>query len=493
MKLNLNIVNKIDKEKVAFFRFKKIKNKYLLTNDVGEFIFLNEKDFIGYVSGRLGLKSKKMSELKQKGFIRNQMDFSRIVELYKSKHAVIPQGPGLHIVVVTLRCNHKCLYCHASAVSDDKTSYDMSQDTARKAVDLIFESPSNYIAIEFQGGEPLLNWPVVKFIIEYARTKNKKIKKELDIRLISNFSLMDDIKLSFLLNNRVGLCSSLDGPEYVHNKNRIYLDGSSHKEVTYWLKKAGKLYKKDFPSSIPAAVTTVTRMSLPHHKEIVDEYVNLGLNNIYLRPLNPFGFAKKTWAGIGYSADEYIKFYLKALDYIIKLNLRGKDIKEVLAGTFLVKILTVTDPNHYDFRSPCGAVIGQIAYDHNGDIYTCDEGRMIARTGDESFRVGTVKSKYKDLISSPVAKSMCVASCTDTLAGCTDCVYKPYCGVCPVYNYSVDGNIFSQMTTNERCKILKAIFDYLFIKMEDEKVLKIFENWLGYFRDRARTSGDVFC
>lgn len=476
----------MNKEKVAYFRFKKIKSRYLLTNEVGDFVFLNKRDFDKYVAGELPEKSKKMVELKEKGFIRTHLDFSRLIEIYKNKHAVITDGPGLHIIVVTLRCNHKCLYCHASAVSDDKISYDMSEDVARRTVDLIFQTPSNYIAIEFQGGEPLLNWPVVKFIIEYARTKNKKEKKELDIRLISNFSLMNDTRISFLLKNKVSLCSSLDGPEYVHNKNRIYLNGSSHKEVVHWLKKAGKLYKKEFPNSIPAAVTTVTRFSLPYYKEIVDEYVDLGLNNIYLRPLNPFGFAQKTWKTIGYSPEEYIKFYIKALDYIIKVNLKGTYIKEALASTLLVKILTAADPNHYDYRSPCGAGIGQIAYNYNGDIYTCDEGRMISQMGDESFRIGSVKDKYKDLIDSPVTKSMCVASCTDSLAGCSDCVYKPYCGVCPVYNYSVGGNIFGQMTTNDRCKILKAIFEHLFIQLEDKKVSQVFESWLGYFKHQKR-------
>lgn len=493
--MSLKNNKKIDNQKVAFFRFKKFagKNKkYLLTNDVGDFVFLPENKFHQYLEGKLKEGDSVLEQLKQKGFIRNHLDFPKLISQYRSKYAGVGNGPSLHIVVTTLRCNHKCLYCHASSVPENSISHDMSLETARKTVDMIFKTTSNYITIEFQGGEPLLNWPVVKFITEYARTKNREEKKQLYINIISNFSLMNDMKLNFLLRNNVGLCTSLDGPDFIHNKNRLYFQGSSHENAVSWLKKSTKLYKEYYPKSIPAAVTTITKHSLPYHKEIVDQFLSLGMNSIYLRPLNPFGFAQKTWKDIGYSADEFIRFYLKSLDYIIEQNLKGKNIKEYLASAFLIKIFTDHDPNHLDYRSPCGAGIGQMAYNYNGNIYTCDEGRMFAQMGDDSFKIGTVKSKYKDLISSPVVRSMCVASCTDGLPGCSDCVYKPYCGVCPVYNYSVGDNIFGQMPINDRCKILKAIFDYLFEKMEDKKTRVIFEKWLGHFKDENKLLRDVW-
>lgn len=470
-----------NKNKVGFFRHRKLKNKNLLTNNFGHFIILNNKEYRDYLSGALSTFSEIFQDLKVKGFINEYIDFKNLIPRYQSKTTFLKYGPSLHIIVITLRCNHKCLYCHASAGTERNNDLDMTIDLARDTVDTIFQTTNHNITIEFQGGEPLLNWNVIKFIVEYARVKSKICNKILQITLVSNFSLMDDEKLKYFLKHRVSLCTSFDGPEKIHNKNRLFLDGNSYKNAVKWLKRIKKAYNKKLSSFKPAALTTITKYTLPYYKELVDEYAAVGLSSIYLRHLNPFGFAKNTWQQIGYSAEEFINFYKKSVDYIIDLNLKKKKkIKESLATTFLTKILTDKDPNHLDYRSPCGAGIGQVAYNYNGDIYTCDEGRMFGRIGDDSFKMGNVrKSSYEELMGSDVVKSMCMASCLDTIPSCSECVYKPYCGVCPVYNYSEQGSIFGQMPTNGRCKINKAIFDYLFEKLQDKKVERIFQAWIS--------------
>lgn len=469
----------LSKKKVTYFRQKKVGNNHLITNDFGNFAFLTDADFKTYLAGGIPENSALFIELAQKGFIRDRMDFAELVKKFRSKNSFLKLGPSLHIIVVTLRCNHKCLYCHASSGPENNKELDMPIDLAKDVVDAIFKTNNKNINIEFQGGEPLLNWDVVKFIIEYSREKQKIDKKNLQISLVSNFSLMTDEKLKFLLKNQVSLSTSLDGPSAVHNKNRVYLAGNSYENVVKWLKKSLRLYKKNCQTFLPGALTTITRYTLPHHKELVDEYVALGLHNIYIRNLNPFGFAKKTWEQIGYSGEEFIDFYKKSMEYIIGLNLKGKKIREQLAVTFLTKMLTDRDPNHMDYRSPCGAGIGQVAYNYNGDVYTCDEGRMFGRVGDDSFKMGNVReNSFQELMESDVVKSMCLASCLDAIPGCNECAYKPYCGVCPVYNYSEQGTIFGQMPTNGRCKINMAIFDYLFEKMQDERVKKVFEEWV---------------
>jgi len=89
---------------------------------------------------------------------------------------------------------------------------------------------------------------------------------------------------------------------------------------------------------------------------------------------------------------------------------------------------------------------------------------------DESFRLGNVSENiYKEIVSNPIVRTMCMASCLDGLPHCNDCVYKSYCGVCPIYNYSEQGNIFGQMPNNERCQINMAILDLLFERLENKK------------------------
>ena len=331
-------LKKIKYNQLGFFRFKKLKNKYLLTNDIGDYLFLTEKEFENFLANNLEKDKEPYLSLKEKNFLKNELDLTELTERYRLKKAFLFGGPSLHIMVVTLKCDHQCVYCHASAQAMNRHDLDMSQETANQALDKIFETTSPFVAIEFQGGEPLANWSVVKFIIEEAHKRNKSAKKDLEIRLVSNFNLMTEVKFKYLLDKKVSFCISLDGPEKIHNKNRLLIDGNSYKQAAKWAKKFYRLYpqlkKKGYIFKMGVAVT-ISRFSLPYYKEIVDEYIKLGFDDFYLRPLNPFGFTVKSFKKIGYSAKDYIDFYKKALSYIIQLNLKGKKIKEKTASTFL--------------------------------------------------------------------------------------------------------------------------------------------------------------
>ncbi len=163
------------------------------------------------------------------------------------------------------------------------------------------------------------------------------------------------------------------------------------------------------------------------------------------------------------------------MDYIVDLNLRGKKFQERGSRIMLQKILTDRDPGFLDLRSPCGAGIGQMLYNYNGKVYTCDEGRMI---GDDTFLIGDVnQNSYKEMISHDTVKSMCVASLLDNLS-CDNCVYKPYCGVCPVLNYALYGDVFTSLPNNEKCQLQQGVLDYLFEKLQNKRIKNIFETWV---------------
>jgi len=473
-------LKEINSRKIGFFRFRKLNEKYLLTNEIGEYYFLGPLEFDLFLTDRLEFVHPDLYlELQNKGFIREKLDFDGLSRRYASKNGFLFQGTSLHIVVVTLRCDHKCIYCQAGSSSIKTKDLDMDKVTAEKVVDRIFESPGRDITIEFQGGEPLINFDIIKFIVKYALGKNKKAKKNLMFTIVTNFTFMNKRILEFLIKNNIHICSSLDGSEAIHNKHRMTLGRkNSYRNTVKWIKILKKEYKSAKISYRPAALTTITRFSLSYSKEIINEYVNLGLEDIHLRPVTPFGSSLKIWQRINYTAEEFIDFYVQALNYIIDLNIEGKFFCERMAKIFLIKILTDNDPNFLDIRSPCGAGIGQLAYNFNGDVFTCDEGRMLGRAGDDSFRLGNVKDNcYKEMMNNPTVKTMCIASCLDNLPGCSHCAYKTYCGVCPLYNYSLNGNIFAKSTF--LCKIYTGILDYLFTKLQEEKIKTIFCRWVG--------------
>ncbi|PLW80695.1 His-Xaa-Ser system radical SAM maturase HxsB [Candidatus Woesearchaeota archaeon] len=429
------------------YRIRKIGDKYFLSTDDGSSIILN-------ISELKQIKKETVPDNLKKKLLDKEIitkNISKKIDNLRKRNDFLFQGTSLHVIVLTKRCNMSCVYCHAGRENESKKELDMDLNTAKKTVDFIFQSPSNKITIEFQGGEPLLNWSVLKFIVEYAHELNDTIGKDLQIDLVTNMGLMDEEKMDYLIEKNVGVCTSLDGPKELHDKNRVH-NKSNYEEVIYWIKKFNDEYiKRDIDSQINALVT-ITKNSLKYSKEIIDEYAKLGLNMVHLRFLNNLGFAKSAWEKISYTPEEFIGFWNKSIDYIQinKINMieRGYNIIQA-------KLKNKKDPNYLEMRSPCGAVIGQLAYDYNGLIYTCDEARML---NEDLFHIGNVNQEFAQVVTCDKACSIVNSSINDQFI-CDTCAYKPYCGVCPVCNYSEQGNIIGKITQTSRCKIYMSQFD----------------------------------
>lgn len=460
------------------FSFEPLAGDMFVSNDSGGWLVLKKEEFQSLRTGRYAANKGLSVRLAERGFIRERLDFEGLARDFNGLHKHSFSGPSLHILVVTLKCNHACVYCRAvKAGGFEKTM--MSLATAKKSVDMAFCSPNREIALEFQGGEALINWPVVRDTIIYAQKKNARAGKDLAISVVTNLSLMDEEKFSFLSARGVGICTSLDGPAFLHDANRVYAGGSAHKKAVYWLKRAlsaGKGGKKD---SLPSALMTSTRLSLKHPEEIVETYRGLGLGGIFLRPLSPIGYARSVWKDIGYAPEEYAAFYRSALDYIIKLNRRGEVFVERNAALLARKALRKEDPNFLDLRSPCGAGIGQLAYNWDGGVYTCDEGRMAGGGGDDFFRLGSVhKNSYREVLGAAPARVCAMASCLESQPACSRCAWKPFCGVCPVHNYETQGSPWGNTACGDWCRIQKGVFAAIFGVLSRPAGRKVIESWL---------------
>jgi uncharacterized protein len=450
----------------------KIGSKYLVTNRYGCHAMLSEAEYRSLLNN--DLDEDLHARLEAAGVILTDNNRDRIVEICRAKNESLFQGASLHIVVPTLRCNQCCVYCHAASKPKDAAGYDMDEETAKKTVDFIFQTPSPSVTIEFQGGEPLLNLPIVKFIVAYANKANLKCKKSLRFSIVTNLTLMTDEILQYLINEKVGICTSLDGPREVHNANRKYLDGSgSYDDVIKWIRKI-----KEIKPLHLNALTVVTRYSLSHPREIVDELVGLGFPMIWTKQINYLGYATNTWKKIGYTPEEYADFYKKIIEYIVQDD---KKIRDVFTTFILTKVLNQQEPNFLDLQNPCGAAIGQLAYNYDGSIYSCDEGRMIP---DGVFRLGSVEQSYREVICSRETCSLIQASINDIYI-CDSCVFKPYCGLCPVCTYSAEGTLIPKLPLDSRCRILKMIFSYVFYGLEYSKEhRKVFEGWAQATRNQ---------
>jgi His-Xaa-Ser system radical SAM maturase HxsB len=445
-------------------------------------LLLSPDEFRSLVEGRPRPGEPLYERLRNANFIAREIDVSAQAERWRRKKQYLFHGPTLHGFVLTHRCNHGCQYCHSSVVGMERTDTDMSFEVAERAVDVAFQSTAWAITIEFQGGEPTANWDVLQHVVEYATRKNRDVGKVLSFALVTNLSLMDDERLAFLLDHKVQICTSLDGPADLHNKIRIFKGGDSHEILVGWMKKINERYREmglDTNHYRVEALPTLTRPSLTRWKDIIDEFVAVGCRAIFLRKLDPFGFAAKSAKTLGYSMDEYLEFYANAVDYIIELNRQGVQVMERHAAIMLNKILVDEEPNYLDLRTPGGACVGQLGYAPDGGVYSSDEGRFVASMGDDMFRIGTVHDGYHALMTNAATKALVMAGLNDAQPDCVTCVYKPWCGQQVEYNYKTQGSLHGHMRDSTWCKKHKSIFDYLMHKLAsaDEADMEMFRRW----------------
>lgn len=461
------------------FSFRKLGDTVVMVNDYGNYLFLTEEEFTHLMeNGPSGFGRSLSAEFKAQNMVYAKETAIGAASRLRARFEDAARVTNLHIIVATLRCNLQCLYCQAYAASCDSHETDMTIDTARKVVDTIFSAPTKLINIEFQGGEPLLIWETVKFIIEYATEVNLKKKRDVRFNIVSNHLLMDDEKLDFLVKYNVLMCMSLDGPDYVHNKNR----GNNHARAVKMYKKVYDRYKAEGIVKLPSLIGTLSKHSLAYPREIVDEYRSLNAGTIFMRPATTLGFAGGNWGKIGLTPEEFLSFYEKMLDYIIEINLGGARFTETFALYVLSKIIAGFEPGYVDMKSPCGASIGQLAYSYNGDVYTCDEGRMLGHRGDHAFRIGKCgESTFSDLIMHRATKACTMASMLDTTPGCSMCAYKPYCGICPVINYHETGELSPNVFTTRRHTINEGIIDIIFKRLMIPDIANIFMEWTKDF------------
>ncbi|MDO4297674.1 MAG: His-Xaa-Ser system radical SAM maturase HxsB [Lachnospiraceae bacterium] len=458
---------------IAPFHFKKLKDRIIITNDLGRYAFLSLDEFRKFADGELDSESELYQKLKKNYFLYDTSP-ERYLEDIKPElrygKSYLFSATSLHIFVVTNYCNAACIYCQAQSGSIHGCKK-MTREVARKSVDLALQSPQKELSFEFQGGEPLSNFAMIRYIVEYTNSVNTD--KIIHYSVVSNLSLLTEEMVRFFQEHSVSISTSLDGDRTLHGWNRPLGDGSNSYDI---LKQKLELLKLNGLGY--GAIQTTTRNSLSRSKQMIDEYLNLGLDSIFIRPLTPLGYAGKRWAEIGYTTGEFLDFYRSCICYLLEVNRKGYFMREGHASIFLSKILNGYGMNYMELRSPCGAGIGQLAYYYDGNVFTCDEGRMLFEMGDASFKLGNVVSDdYDSLMNSKLCKTVCKYSIIESLPKCCDCAYQPYCGTCPVVNYALERDIISRSNKNYRCRIYEGMLDILFELLEDEKNTDILRRW----------------
>lgn len=449
----------------------------LVTNLVGEHAFLSEEQFLAVLDGTCADQGT-LAELRAKHLIQlpgERLPAELLAVKLRTRLRRLPDSTGLHMFVVTLRCEHTCRYCQVSRQSSAKSDYDMSEDTARRALDLAFRSPSPHLKLEFQGGEPLLNFSLIRWIVAEAKRINEAHGKKLAFVIATNLALLDDSVIEFCGQEDVYLSTSLDGPADLHNDNRRR-PGQDSWERT--VSSITRIQQALGPDRVSALMTT-TEASLTRPRDIIDTYAQLGLRNVFLRPISPYGFALRRRGGAGYDVQRWLSFYEEGLDYIIDLNRHGVPMVEAYTAIVAKKMFTNDDPGYVDLTSPAGIGLGALVYNYDGDVYASDEGRMLAEMGDHTFRLGNVHhSSYRDIMLSDRLLEPLEQSLTLSAPMCSTCAFEPYCGADPVFHHTTMGDFLGQKTMSAFCQRNTGVFTAILSRARaDSFARQLFFQW----------------
>lgn len=221
------------------FRFNAFNGKELLVNDLGDYLVAPKGTVQRLVNHFISPEEELYKDLSASFFISErpipELIDNMAVRLATRK-AFLDNFTSLHIFVLTLRCNQNCIYCQASSKENCEEEYNMKISDLEKSIDLMFRSPSPYLTMEFQGGEPSIVPHLLRRAVEYAEYKNIEAKKHLTFVICTNSVNLTDEVLDICQQHHVIVSTSLDGPQFLHNHNRGKED--SYQKVVKGIAKA---------------------------------------------------------------------------------------------------------------------------------------------------------------------------------------------------------------------------------------------------------------
>ncbi|NYT24429.1 His-Xaa-Ser system radical SAM maturase HxsB [Alcaligenaceae bacterium] len=457
---------------------RRIGEKWLAVSSSGDHVFLDDNQLQALSGGHIqDLSLDMQARLKSRFFIgsHGQAGSRRLLASRKAaRHETVQTGPGLHIIVPTLQCAHSCQYCQVSRSLSD-AGHTLSKEDLHSACDAIFQSFSPSLTIEFQGGDPLLRFDLLQEAILRIEELNRAYRRRIRFVVASTLHQLNEDMCRFFGKHGVLLSTSIDGPAALHNRNRPVPGRDAYERTLIGIDMARGILGHHAVS----ALMTTTKASLEFPEAIVDEYVKLGFQDIFLRPLSSYGFAKRNQALLGYKSEQFQDFYRKALARVFWWNREGVALREVYASVVLNKILSPFDGGYVDLQSPTGAGQSVLVYNYDGYVYPSDEARMLAETGDVSLRLGRIGTPLSALQASPVQQALVAASTVSEVAGCRTCAFQSFCAPNPVDAQAQFGRFDAPVLTTEHCLRHQWLFDFFFetIRNADDELLDLLHTW----------------
>ncbi len=362
-----------------------------------------------------------IEELKDAGSLFAPDTFAPLAGKLKEKSASVIKALCLHVAHT---CNLNCSYCFASQGKYHGERAVMSLEVGKRALDFLVENSGSRrnLEVDFFGGEPLLNFDMIKELVAYARSIEKKYNKNFRFTLTTNGVLIDDDVIDFANREMSNVVLSLDGRKEIHDRFRVDYqgNGSFDKIVPLFQKlvkaREGKNYymRGTFTHANPDFLTDIREM------------LDLGFRELSMEPVvcAPGDAAELT--------PEDMEIVKKQYEELAELMLQ-KD-KEGDPFTFYHYMIDLEGgPCIYKRVSGCGSGTEYMAVTPWGDLYPCHQ-----FVGEETYKLGNIYEGVTNKCAQCEFAECNVYSRPD----CRDCWARLYCsGGCAANAYHATGSV----------------------------------------------------
>ena len=364
---------------------------------------------------------EQITALKNGGELFTPDVFEPLAGKFKEKSGDVIKALCLHVAHT---CNLNCAYCFASQGKYNGERAVMSFEVGKQALDFLVEHSGkrHNLEVDFFGGEPLMNFQVVKDLVAYARSIEKEAGKNFRFTLTTNGMLIDDDVIDFANREMSNVVLSLDGRKEVHDRYRVDYAGNGSWERI--VPKFQKLVRER------GGRNYYMRGTFTHHNpdflQDIRQMLDLGFTELSMEPVvcapdDPIALTEEDRRIV-------LDQYEKLAELMLEREREGRPF------TFYHYMIDLSGgPCIYKRISGCGSGTEYMAVTPWGDLYPCHQ-----FVGDEHFRLGDI---WHGLDNPEVQKEF--ASCNVyAKPECRDCWAKLYCsGGCAANAFHATGSI----------------------------------------------------
>ena len=375
-----------------------------------------------------------IEELKAAGKLFTPDTFAPMADTLKQKTSGVVKALCLHVAHT---CNLNCSYCFASQGKYAGERAIMSLEVGKRALDFLIENSQGRrnLEVDFFGGEPLMNWDMIKELVAYARVREKEEGKNFRFTLTTNGVLVDDDVIEFSNREMSNVVLSLDGRREVHDRFRVDYQGqgSWEKIVPKFQRfvemRGGKNYymRGTFTHANPDFLEDI--------KTMLDlGFTELSMEPVVCAPNDPSALTAEDRALV-------IEQYKKLAELMKERRREGRPF------TFYHYMIDLKGgPCIYKRVSGCGSGTEYMAVTPWGDLYPCHQ-----FVGDEKYLLGNIW----DGVTNKAIQDDFMACNVYTRPECADCWAKLYCsGGCAANAYHATGSV--RGVYKEGCELFRA-------------------------------------